>query len=161
MESYPRKYLCISLSQLIISFALGIMVASLFKFYFGIISGILGIASFLISMRFRCTTCFYYGKQCFNGFGLVVAKLFKQQPSDEFQNSKNVIITLVISMINTFFPIIIGIIDLILSFSGFKLAILLLYLVASFVPNFFIQPKMCVNCKQGELGCPAYKNIEK
>jgi hypothetical protein len=112
-------------------------------------------------MRFRCTACFYYGKRCYNGFGLVAAKLFKQQQSDEFQNSKNVMITLVISMVNTFFPIIIGIIDLIIDFSGLTLAILVLYLIASFIPNFLFRPKLCANCKQGELGCPAYKKLEK
>ena len=138
---------------------MGILVSSFFRYYFGIISAILGLASILISMSFRCTACYYYGKRCTNGFGLLAAKLFKKRRPEEFQNSKDVIITLSISMINTFFPIIIGIIHTIVDFSGFNLSILLIYLVFAFTPNFFIRPKMCSICKQGELGCPAYKKI--
>jgi hypothetical protein len=160
MEKYALKYVYISLAQTVISYTLGAILSFKQNITIGMIFLILCLVNIIISMRFRCTYCWYYGKRCGSGFGWVASKLFKRQNPGEFEKKQNVIITASIGMVTTVYPILIGIILLIGNFSGIRLTILILYVIISIIPNFLFRPKMCADCKQGELGCPAYNKMK-
>jgi len=156
MESYSRKIICMNLLLTFLSYFIGTLVIYSFNLIAGIFYVILCILTIFLSLKLRCSYCFYYGKRCGFGFGILSKIFFSQGESKEFNNSKNIIPVLVFSLGTSFIPIVIGIVLLIASFSVFHLIYFILYILLAFLPNFFIRNKVCEHCEQGGVGCPAY-----
>ncbi|MHA1476368.1 MAG: hypothetical protein ACTSQ5_14435 [Promethearchaeota archaeon] len=93
--------------------------------------------------------------------GILSKIFFSQGESKEFNNSKNVIPVLFVSMCASIIPVIVGIVLLIVNFSVFYLIYFILYILVAILPNFLIRSKVCKDCEQGKLGCPAYDKISK
>lgn len=160
MENYPYKTVCISVSLTFLSYFLGFLIAFTLNPIFGIIYLIICILTILISMKFRCSYCYYHGKRCNSGFGLVSAIIYKEGDKNEFGNPKYVGITALFSFGTMILPLIGGIILLISAFSIYNLFLLIIYFLISIIPNLFIRKGICENCKQGEIGCPAYDHMK-
>ncbi len=143
------------------SYFIGTLVIYSFNSISGICYGILCILTIIVSLKLRCSYCFYYGKKCGFGFGILSKIFFSQGEFKEFNNSKNVIPVLIISMCTSIIPVIVGIVLLIVNFSVFHLIYFILYILVAFLPNFFMRNKVCERCEQGKLGCPAYDKISK
>jgi len=139
-----------------LSYFIGTLVIYSFNSIAGIFYAILCILTIFLSLKLRCSYCFYYGKRCGFGFGILSKVFFSQGESKEFNNSKNVIPVLFFSLGTSIIPVIVGVILLIVKFSILHLIYFLLYIFVGFLPNFFIRKNVCEHCEQGKLGCPAY-----
>lgn len=156
MEYYSRKIICMNLLLTFLSYFIGTLVIYSFNSIAGIFYIILCILTIFLSLKLRCSYCFYYGKRCGFGFGILSKIFFSQGESKEFNNSKNVIPVLIFSMLTSIIPVIVGIVLLIVNFSVFHLIYFILYIIVAFLPNFFTRSKVCEHCEQCKLGCPAY-----
>ncbi len=161
MELYSRKIICMNLIFIFLSYFIGSLVIFSFNLIAGIFYVILCILTVFLSLKLRCSYCFYYGKKCGFGLGILSKIFFSQGESKEFNNSKNVILVLIFSMCVSIIPVILGIVLLIDNFSVLHLIYFILYILVAFLPNFFIRSKVCKDCEQGKLGCPAYDKISK
>lgn len=122
---------------------------------------------FIVILEFRliaghCTGCYYYGKTCAFGQGRLSKLLFKKGDTSKFckmqMTWKNLVLDLMVSLI----PIIVGIILLIKSFSFFLLILILVLFILTSTGNSFVRGKLaCKYCKQRKLGCPAEKLFQK
>lgn len=161
MEFYSRKIICINMLFTFLSYFIGSLVIFSFNSIAGIFYAILCILTIFLSLKLRCSYCFYYGKRCGFGFGILSKLFFSQGESKEFNNSKNVIPVLIFSICVSIIPVIVGIVLIIVNFSVFHLIYFILYITVAFLPNFFMRNKVCERCEQGKLGCPAYDKISK
>jgi len=135
MEYYSRKIICTNLLITFLSYFIGTLVIYSFNSIAGICYGIICILTIIVSLKLRCSYCFYYGKKCGFGFGVLSKILFSQGESKEFNNSKNVIPVLIFSLCVSIIPVIVGIVLLIVNFSVFHLIYLILYILVAFIPN--------------------------
>lgn len=138
----------------------------LIMLYLGWLLAFLYLA-FVLFLEFRilknhCIDCYYYGKRCGFGKGVISALFFKRGNPSKFceknMSWKNMIPDMMISLI----PVIGGIFLLITSFKGIILAALLLIIILTTAGNGYIRGSLtCKYCKQRELGCPADRLFNK
>ena len=113
-------------------------------------------------IKHHCVDCYYWGKTCGFGKGRISSLLFKQGDSLRFCSKpiswKNMIPDLMVTLI----PFFTGIILLINKFDLLVLAALILIFVLSTFVNGLIRGHLtCKYCYQKELGCPADKFFSK
>jgi len=133
---------------------------------FGILIPMLFLAYCLV-IEFRiltrsCVHCYYYGKVCFSGKGKVCSLLFKKSESRRFNSDtitwKDILPDLMVSI----FPIIGGVMLLVISFSWLIFLLIIILLLLSTVGNATVRGSLaCKYCKQREIGCPAQKLFDK
>ncbi len=121
----------------------------------------IGIQEFRLIIR-HCTDCYYYGKTCAFGKGMISSIFFKKGNPKKFCNKqmtwKDIIPNFLISLI----PAIMGIIILIRNFNWTLLALVILLFILTFFGNGVIRSQLaCKYCRQREIGCPAQKLFEK
>jgi hypothetical protein len=130
-------------------------------FRLSLITGILYVA-YLVFFELHyfkegCSCCFYYGKLCAFGKGIVAAKFFKKGDPKKFCERKLSFKDFIPQILVVLIPLIVGIALLISR--GFNLLILIamIYPVFSwFVINPILYGKLaCIHCKQGSICCPA------
>lgn len=145
----------------LLSYTLGAFILYLVNVYWMIGYFVLVLASLFTGMEYRCRFCYYYGKRCASGMGILVAVIFEKGASEEFKNNKNLILPAIFDFANLFLPIVMGVILIITKFSNLVLALFIFYLAVVLFPGFFLRKNLyCKNCKQGELGCPAYNGMK-
>ena len=115
----------------------------------------------MMSIRLRCSYCYYCGKRCYSGWGKIAGFSFKRGNNKEFNNPGNYGIVAFLSSVLLLAPIMLGILTLILAFSIPALLLIIAYCVVAFTPNYFFKEKTCHMCKQGQLGCPAARKLHK
>jgi len=136
-------------------------------FTLNLVTGILYVV-FLVILEFQvyregCRYCFYYGKLCAFGKGMIAQLFFKKGEPKEFckreLNWKDFVPQILVVAV----PLVVGIALLISR--GFSILILLalIYPVLSwFALNPIIYGKItCPHCKQGSICCPALKFFTK
>lgn len=161
LENYPIKIVCVSATLTIISNLLGTLVFYVLQPVLGVLFLLLAVFTIVVSMKLRCTHCFYLGKYCNFGLGKLAALLFKKGDSKEFKNPKKVIPTAILSFGTILLPVIAGIGLILFDFSLVNLGLLLVYILFGILPNFFIRGNFCDKCMQGQLGCPSYEQMIK
>ncbi len=161
MENYPYKTVCLSFSLTFFSYFLGFLVLFALNAILGIFYLALCLLTTLISLKLRCTYCYYYGKRCSNGNGILCEKIFKQGDPVNFSDLKNVGITSIFSFGTMLLPIICGIILLINTPTLPNILLYVANFIIAIIPNFFIRKNTCERCIQGEIGCPAYESMKK
>lgn len=161
LENYPIKIVCVSATLTIISYLLGTAVFYVLSPLLGVLFLILTITNIGVSMKLRCTNCFYLGKYCNFGLGKLAAILFKKGNPEEFSNRRKVIPTAVLSFGTMLLPIVAGILLLLIDFSIGNITLLSVYILFGIVPNFFVRGSFCEKCMQGQLGCPSYEQMIK
>ncbi|MDH4122703.1 MAG: class I serpentine receptor [Thermoplasmata archaeon] len=160
-ENYPLRI--VALSNLL-NFSIWIIGAYLLL-GFGILFSILFLV-YCIVMEFRvltrsCVNCYYYGKICFSGRGKVCSLLFKKGKSGNFVTDKVTWKDILPDFMVSIFPIIGGIVLLIISFSWLIVLLLVILVLLTTAGNSVIRGSFaCKNCKQREIGCPAQKLFE-
>jgi len=131
------------------------------------ITGILYLI-FLVFLEFSvyregCRYCFYYGKRCVAGKGLIAPIFFKKGNPKKFCERELKWKDFIPQILVVAIPLIVGIALLISR--GFDLIILiaLIYPVFSwFCVNPIIYGKIaCIHCRQGSICCPALKFFTK
>jgi len=123
--------------------------------------------AFILAFEYRllsrhCTRCYYWGKSCGFGKGMVSSWLFRKEDPSRFCEKemtwKDMIPDLLIALV----PFITGIVLLIISFKAIILAAVLLLVILTTAGNGLIRGSLtCRFCKQRELGCPADKLFNK
>ncbi|MBW2976779.1 hypothetical protein KY347_05015 [Candidatus Woesearchaeota archaeon] len=130
-------------------------------FKLSLIAGILYIIYLVILelslYREGCRYCFYYGKRCVAGKGLIAPVFVKKGNPKKFCERKLKMKDFIPQILVVLIPLIVGIALLISR--GFEILILiaLIYPVFSwFTVNPLIYGKLaCIHCKQGTICCPA------
>ncbi|MFC1767529.1 hypothetical protein ACFLZ2_03120 [Candidatus Margulisiibacteriota bacterium] len=109
-----------------------------------------------------CVNCYYYGKRCFSGRGLLCALFLKKGDPQKFLETKISWKDLWPEFLLPLAPIFAGIGILIMNFNWFLLGSVLLLFVLAFVGNPIIRGSFaCKYCKQRELGCSAEQYFSK
>lgn len=113
-------------------------------------------------LKTGCVNCYYYGKVCGFGKGWLSALFFKRGDVSQFSQQELRWKDMIPDMMVSIFPIIGGIILLIVNFSWLILFLILGVVILSTAGNSLIRGLLtCGKCKQRELGCPAEKLFEK
>ncbi|MFX0099794.1 MAG: hypothetical protein ACFFCS_09435 [Candidatus Hodarchaeota archaeon] len=155
LESFPVLTIVIGNIITISSVVLGTAVIYFLDFVFSMVYVGLYVLLIILSVRFRCSYCYYCGKRCPSGMGKLVKRKYQSVYNKEFNNSINYGIVGIFSFAMIMLPIVVGIISLIVSYELIRIAILIFYGIVAFVPNMFLKGDRCKKCKQGVLGCPA------
>jgi hypothetical protein len=161
LETYPIKIVCLSASLTIISYLAG---AFVLYFFHPVLSGlylILAVLTLVVSMKLRCTHCYYLGKYCNFGLGKVADIFFSKGDPEEFSNPRKVNVTATFSFGTMLIPIFVGVIIFITNINLFNLGLVVGYILIGIAPNFLVRGNFCEKCMQGELGCPAYERMKK
>ena len=107
-------------------------------------------------LKMSCVHCYYYGKNCGLGRGKLCALLFKKGNPEKFIETEISWKDLIPDFMVMIFPLIGGIVFLILDFSLLILILMVILVMLSMGGNAMIRGSLaCKYCKQKELGCPA------
>lgn len=160
-EDYPTGIICLSAALTILSYALGALILYMLDTLLGASYIILCLISLLASMKFRCSFCYYYGKNCYTGLGKPAKLLFRKGSSNDFKNPKNLIPAAILSFAVLLLPIIAAIFLLFTKFSWSILILFGCYVIIAVIPGFVLRKDLfCKYCKQGKIGCPAYEGMK-
>lgn len=109
-----------------------------------------------------CTHCFYYGKRCFTGKGILSSWFFKRQDPSKFSSRELRWWSLLPDLLVPLIPLGIGVFLLIRRFDWTLLVLMAGLIILAFPGNGFIRGKIaCCHCHQRELGCPAEQLFHK
>jgi hypothetical protein len=107
-------------------------------------------------LKYHCPDCYYYGKVCAFGKGIVSSMFFKKGDPNKFTCKEIGYKDLIPDMLIFFIPAIAAVVLLILDFQWYVLISLLILIFLNTFGNAYIRGQIvCKNCKQKELGCPA------
>lgn len=162
-ENYPFSTVCICSGQTILSYILGTWILFLVNEWLGFGYILLWLFSLLISMKLRCCYCYYYGRTCsFSLLSKLAGMIFNKGDPQEFKSSKKVMPVAAVSFIVSLLPLVGGVILNIMNFSWLNVLLLGVYILSAFLVSFPIRGSLsCKHCKQGELGCPAYRRMTR
>ena len=105
----------------------------------------------VVLRKHLCTNCYYYGKRCNTGWGLLSSYMFKKHSGNyEFGIKLANIVWGFVAIV----PIVGMIISLLFNFSIIELFLLGLFIILTCI-NLIIHQKACVRCKMKHT-CPAY-----
>jgi hypothetical protein len=109
-----------------------------------------------------CVNCFYYGRVCGLGRGVVCSLLFKKGDPQRFVEKEISWKHIAPDFLVFIFPLLGGIVLLVKSFSWVLLFLLIALIIISFAGNAVIRGSFaCKYCRQREIGCPAEKLFSK
>lgn len=159
-ESYPPRIVILSNLLGVLSYAFGTVILWLFSppvaaAYVGLV-----VFSYVLSMYLRCRFCCYHGRRCFSGMGTLAARLMAKGNAEEFGRSRNVAPAAIASFAAMLLPLAGAVALGVSGFSWLSLAIVIIYLMVAIFPGFYLRPRIyCSSCKQGQMGCPAYRGM--
>jgi hypothetical protein len=109
-----------------------------------------------------CVNCYYYGKICGLGRGKLCPVFFKKGSPERFIETEISWKDLIPDFLVLIFPLVGGIIALIMDFTWLILVLMVILTVLSLCGNAIIRGSLaCKYCKQKELGCPAEQLFSK
>ncbi|MDP6627155.1 MAG: hypothetical protein QGG50_04570 [Methanopyri archaeon] len=112
----------------------------------------------LMLLRKACPDCWYYGRRCGFGKGLLAARLFPKGDPQRMAEREVTIKDLVPDFLVTLGPLLVGAVLLYMAFSWRVVGLLLILVVLAFPCTGMLRGTMvCPHCKQREIGCPAQK----
>ena len=107
-------------------------------------------------MKGSCVSCYYYGKLCGLGRGVLCALVFKQGQRREAAAKRASWLDVLPDFLVVLAPIVGGIVLLVRDFSWPRLAAVIALPVLYMAGNAVIRGAFaCKHCKQREIGCPA------
>ena len=153
----------------LLSFALSIAIYTLGAFIFYQLSILFTILYlfFCLWIEFRilkesCVNCYYYGKICGLGRGKLSPMFFKKGNPERFAGTEFSWKDLIPDFLVLIFPLVGGIIILIMDFTWLISVLMVILVVLSLSGNALIRGSLaCKYCKQRELGCPAEQLFNK
>jgi hypothetical protein len=162
---YKRFPLWIPLLAVLVSF-IGYIIGALILSGFGIIYSVLYLiycfgAELVVIIR-SCKDCWYYGKLCGIGKGIVAPLFVKKGDTKKFAERDISLVHLIPDFLVVIFPLVGGIILLIIDFSFLLLSLVILLIILFFGGTAILRGMLvCKHCKQKEIGCPAEKMFIK
>ncbi len=158
-ESYPLRFNCVSLGIALLSYATGAAIFYLIEPIMGLGYILLCMLSLLVGLKYRCRFCYYYGKRCPSGLGILSKRLFRKGEPEGFRDPKNLMPAGVMDFGVLLLAVLGGIALCIIKFSLLSVALLAAYILVAVVAGFAVKKVFCAHCEQGRLGCPAYDGM--
>ena len=155
-ENYPLGIVFLSNLVSIGIYLLGFLIILHTGWIFAILYLAYILAFEIRLVRNHCTHCYYWGKTCAFGRGGVSSLLFKKSDPSKFCEKAMTWKDLIPDLLISLFPLVTGIVLLILDFNIVLLLALLVLLFLTTSGNGLVRGSFaCKFCKQRELGCPA------
>jgi hypothetical protein len=128
-----------------------------FHFYIGLLFLIYGVVCvFVLLPLIRCVRCYYYGKRCNFGWGVMVSKLFPRVEGEEFYSAYGYTVLFWPLRI---IPLGIGLLRIIDGFMGgfyfVPQGLLGIYLLVILLHRWIYRASACARCRQKNI-CPVY-----
>lgn len=120
----------------------------------GAIFGVLGVLGVYIYLRWAvCRHCWYYGKRCSTGWGIISAGLFSK--GDEARFTDKSLLAHIFSVYGFLMvaPLVILVVMMIRSFAMIHLYTLIAMVLFSMLSGFILRRPSCAKCKQRTI-CP-------
>jgi hypothetical protein len=160
-----KVYECFPIWIVVLSNFVGVLIYLIGAYVlagFGLwLSGLYLLYCFGLELRLlkgHCVNCYYYGKSCGFGKGKLCAWLFKQGDPRKFTETEISWATMLPDFLVLLWPLLGGIILLVLDFTWLLTGMLVLLVVLSLSGNAIVRGSLvCKYCRQKELGCPAAK----
>jgi hypothetical protein len=159
-EKYPLRFNCVSLGVTLLSYALGTAIFYFIEPVFGLAYVLFCLLSVLVSLKFRCSYCYYYGKRCPSGLGVLGKLLFRKGEPERFGDRRNLIVAGILDFGAMLIAILGGVALCVTRFSPLTAALLAAYILVAVVAGFAVKKVFCGHCEQGRLGCPAYEGMK-
>jgi hypothetical protein len=103
-----------------------------------------------------CPRCFYYGKRCFSGKGLLSALICRRRDPAEFAAREITWLSLLPDLLVTLIPLAVGVVLSIRRFEWTLVGAVVGLMVLAFPGTGFVRSRLaCCHCRQRLLGCPA------
>jgi hypothetical protein len=155
-ENFPLWIIALTNALSILVYAIGIFILSQLGIIFAAFYFLFCIVFEIRLLRRSCVNCYYYGKLCGFGKGRICSFFFSQGDPKKFGEHPLTWKELLPDMLILFFPLLGGIIALIINFNWIILGAIIVILFLSFMGNAFIRGSFsCKYCKQREVACPA------
>ncbi len=159
-ESYPLRFNCVSIGVTLLSYALGVAIYYLLEPILGLGYLFLCVLSLLAGVMYRCRFCYYYGKRCPSGLGILGKLLVDKGDPRGFKESKNLIPAGVMDFGVLLLGLLGGVALCVMRFSLLSAGLLAAYILIAVVAGFTVKKIFCAHCEQGRLGCPAYDGMK-
>lgn len=157
-ENYPGWIVLLSNLVSLSIYFIGAYILSGLGLFFSLLYILYCLLMEIRLLKDGCVNCYYYGKNCGFGKGRLSALFFKQGDISKFTQRKMDWKDMIPDLMVSVFPLVGGIILLIIDFSWIILALMIVLVMLSMAGNAFIRGSLtCSGCKQRELGCPAEK----
>ena len=161
-EKYPLRIVFFSNLLSFLIYALGIMIIQRIGWIYAGLYTVYIIIFEIRLLKFHCPDCYYYGKVCAFGKGIISSLFFKKGDPVRFSCKKFTYKDLIPDILVFIIPAISAIVLLILKFDWFILSSLVILVFLNFSGNAYVRGQLaCKNCKQKELGCPATDFFER
>lgn len=107
-------------------------------------------------LRHHCVDCYYYGRSCCFGKGMLCALFFRKGTPGNFSGKEIGWTGILPDFLVALVPILLGIVLLVLRFDSFLLGAVVLLAILAFPGTGLIRSRWsCRFCRQRERGCPA------
>jgi hypothetical protein len=157
-ENYPKGTVILSNLLSILIYTIGFLIILKLSLFFSILYLFYIFLLEFRLLKYHCTNCYYWGKTCGFGKGKISSAFFKKGDISKFCSNKMTWKDMIPDILVLAIPLVSGIVQLILEFDFVVLILIILILTLSTSGNSFIRGKLtCKNCKQVEIGCPAYE----
>lgn len=155
-ENFPFKTVIISNALSLGIYASGVLVMAYVSWIFASLFFVYIVGIEFRIIRFHCIHCYYWGKTCGFGKGLVSAWFFKKGDPAKFCAKKMTWKDMLPDMLISLIPLVTGVVLLIVDFKVIILLALAVLVFLTTMGNGYVRGSLtCTYCKQRELGCPA------
>ena len=155
-EKYPLRTILISNLVSLLIYGLGYAILLRAGLYFAMIYLAYILLLELRLIKNHCTGCYYHGRLCGFGKGLISEWFFNKRDPSGFCIKKFTWKDMIPDLLVSLVPLVTGIVLLIMNFNGILLLELLVIFFLTSSGNGYVRGKLtCKYCKQRELGCPA------
>lgn len=157
-ESYPATTVIVSNIVAVSIYAIGAWILAGLGIWVSILFVLYCLVMELRVLKHSCRDCYYYGRVCGFGKGVICSLFFKRGDPARFACKEVTWTDLAPDFLVPILPLIGGAVVLIRDFQ-WPVAVLMaaLVLLASAGTGFVRASLVCKHCKQAEIGCPAAK----
>ena len=153
-ENFPISDVVATNLLNILTFVFGALILSGFSNWLAMTYFVFCILTMIWVLKVRCSNCYYFGKRCAAGYGLLAPLLYKKGNNEQFLQSANYTIPILA------IPILGGVVLLIVNqnlVTGvFFILFVLITLFRVVMPKIMSNRISCIHCKQKEY-CAVYK----
>jgi hypothetical protein len=161
-QSYPLKIVLLANLLTASVYAFGALI--LFQLSVKLLLVYLAFCAFLEVkvLASSCVHCWYYGKVCFSGKGLISALFFKPGDPEKFSTRTITWFSLLPDLLVSLVPAIAAIYLMAVDFQWNTPLLLTGLLAAAFPGTGYVRKtQACCHCEQKQRGCPAEKLFQK
>lgn len=155
-DSYPLWFVLMSNSLTLPIYALGAYIIWDFGWPYALLYLGYCLALEIRLLLMSCVDCYYYGKLCFSGRGLICSLFFKKGDPNRFTSKEISWKHLIFDFLVAVIPLAAGIALSIMDFNWPRSAAMIALFVLGFPVVGYLRGELaCKYCRQRELGCPA------